>query len=196
MYTQAIANLQSQFQLAPPVDLTVGQAYSVPYLLKEMLSDSDNGSKDLLLSAIDPTIIDKMFTDLSITQPTDEDSPDLTISPQDYSRFLRILYYGTYDLSWKDSNAILQLLNQSTFTSGLVSGVPSTVAVAHKFGEYAIETDSQVQGVELSDCGIVYHPQHPYLICVMTEGKDPLVLANFIAKVSQATYTEVDANYK
>jgi hypothetical protein len=41
----------------------------------------------------------------------------------------------------------------------------------------------------------VYHPKHPYLICVMTEGKSPLVLANFIAQISRATYDEVNSDY-
>ncbi|MFZ1075384.1 MAG: serine hydrolase [Minisyncoccia bacterium] len=194
-YTQDIANIQSQFDLAPPVDLTVGQSYSVPYLLKEMLSDSDNGAKDLLVLSMDPKILTQMFTDLSIQEPTSTSATNtLTISAQEYSRFLRILYYGTYDLSWSDSNNILKLLSESTFTSGLVAGVPSDVVVAHKFGEHAVtSSDSQVTGVELSDCGIVYHPTHPYLICVMTEGKDVDALSKFIAQVSKVTYDDVSA---
>ena len=194
-YTQQIADIQKQFNMAPPVDLAVGQSYSIPYLLKEMLSDSDNGAKDMLVLAINNDILNRMFTDLSITRPaSNDDASTFTISPQEYSRFLRILYYGTYDLSWKDSNTILQLLSQATFTNGLVAGVPSDVVVAHKFGEHAVETSTkQVAGVELSDCGIVYHPKHPYLICVMTEGKDTLALANFIAQVSRVTYDDVNA---
>jgi hypothetical protein len=194
-YTQDIADIQKQFNLAPPVNLTVGQSYSIPYLLKEMLSDSDNGAKDLLVLAIHNDVLNRMFADLSITRPaSDNDASTFTISPQEYSRFLRILYYGTYDLSWKDSNSILELLSQATFTNGLVAGVPSTVPVAHKFGEHAVETSTkQVAGVELSDCGIVYHPTRPYLICVMTEGKDTLALADFIAQVSRVTYDDVNA---
>jgi hypothetical protein len=195
VYTQDIANIQSQFNFAPPVNLKVGQLYSISFLLKEMLSDSDNGAKDLLVLSIDNNILDKMFIDLSITRPVNNASATFTISPQEYSRFLRILYYGTYDLAWEDSNNILKLLSQATFTNGLVAGVPSTVVVAHKYGEHAIQTGGQIEGIELSDCGIVYHPRHPYLICVMTEGKDTLMLANFISKVSQATYNVVDAGY-
>ena len=83
VYTPQIANLQSQFAYAPAVNLQVGASYSVPYLLKEMLSDSDNGAKDLLLTHLDTSLIDKMFSDLSITKPVNSDSPNFTISPQD-----------------------------------------------------------------------------------------------------------------
>lgn len=191
-YTQDLANINAQFPFAPKVALQAGQSYSVPFLLKEMLSESDNASKDLLLANLDQAVVDKVYTDLAIPKPNDNNSAGYTISPQDYSRFLRILYYGTYDLTWQNSNAVLTLLNDATFTSGLVAGVPNSVHVAHKYGEHVIGTGSVVNGVELSDCGIVYHPIRPYLICVMTEGKDPLQLANFIAKVSAATYNFVN----
>lgn len=192
-YTQDLANINAAFPFAPPVSLKVGQSYSVPYLLELMLSDSDNGSKDLLLANIDQTVIDKVYTDLSIPKPNDDNSAGYTISPLDYSRFLRVIYYGTYDLTWKNSDNLLGLLAQATYTNGLVAGVPSAIKVAHKYGEHVIGTDGQADGVELSDCGIVYHPQHPYLICVMTEGKDPLQLAHFIADVSRATYNFVNS---
>ncbi len=196
VYTQDLANVNAAFPFAPKIALSVGQSYSVPFLLKEMLSNSDNAAKDLLLSSIDQSVIDKVYIDLSIPKPNDTNSAGYTISPQDYSRFLRIIYYGTYDLSWQNSNELMQLLNDATFTSGLVAGVPDSVRVAHKYGEHVIGTGGVANGVELSDCGIVYHPERPYLICVMTEGKDPLQLANFIAQVSRATYTAVNADYR
>ncbi|MDE1919620.1 MAG: serine hydrolase [Patescibacteria group bacterium] len=193
-YTQDLANINAAFPFAPPVALKVGESYTVPFLLKEMLSDSDNAAKDLLLSSIDQATIDRTYTDLSIPKPDDLDSNGYTISPVDYTRFLRVLYYGTYDISWSNSNRLLQLLNGATFTNGLVAGIPNTVPVAHKYGEHVIGANGVEQGVELSDCGIVYHPKSPYTICVMTEGKNPLVLANFIARLSRVTYDEVQAN--
>lgn len=196
LYTQELADINAAFPFAPKVALSVGQSYSVPFLLREMLSDSDNAAKDLLLSSIDQAIIDKVYLDLSIPKPNDTNSAGYTISPQDYSRFLRVIYYGMYDLSWQNSNELMQLLNDATFTSGLVAGVPDSVRVAHKYGEHVIGTNGVANGVELSDCGIVYHPERPYLICVMTEGKDPLQLSDFIAQVSRATYAAVDADYR
>ena len=105
-----------------------------------------------------------------------------------YSEFLRTLYNATY-LDANDSNHILQLLTQSTFTQGLVSGVPANIQVSHKFGERSF-ADSNL--LELHDCGIVYAPNHPYLLCVMTEGYDDPTLASFIAQISNITYNYVE----
>lgn len=191
VYTQDLANINAAFPFAPPIALTVGRSYSIPFLLKEMLSDSDNAAKDLLLSSVDQAVIDRVYTDLLIPKPNDSNSVGYTISPADYTRFLRVLYYGTYDISWSNSNQLLQLLAKATFTNGLVAGVPNTVPVAHKYGEHVIGTNKVERGIELSDCGIVYHPTSPYVICVMTEGTDPLVLSNFIAQASRLTYDEI-----
>ncbi|HET9641407.1 MAG TPA: serine hydrolase, partial [Candidatus Paceibacterota bacterium] len=195
-YTQDLADINRGFSFAPPIALTVGQSYDVPYLLEQMLSNSDNGAKDLLLANLDQPVVDHVYTDLAIRKPNDDNSAGYTISPLEFSRFLRILYYGTYNLSWENSNQLLKLLNKATFTSGLVAGVPSSVSVAHKYGEHIIGAGKQVNGVELSDCGIVYHPTRPYLLCIMTEGKDPLVLGNFIALLSRVTYAEVNGGAK
>jgi hypothetical protein len=46
------------------------------------------------------------------------------------------------------------------------------------------------------DCGIVYYPKHPYLLCVMTQGQDPETLENAIAEISKFTYTQVKNQYK
>jgi beta-lactamase class A len=195
-YTQALADINAQLPFAPPIALTVGKSYSVPYLMQKMLSDSDNASKDLLLASLDPEVISKIYSDLNVPSPNSNDSAGYTISPQQYSRFLRILYYGLYDLSWNDSNMLLQTLTNSTYTSGLVAGVPAGISVAHKYGEHINGEGGQVTSVELSDCGIVYHPKRPYLICVMTQGSDETALANFIAQISKVAYNQVDADYK
>ena len=41
---------------------------------------------------------------------------------------------------------------------------------------------------ELHDCGIVYYPEHPYFLCVMTRGGDRPKLAAAIADVSKVAY--------
>ncbi len=45
-----------------------------------------------------------------------------------------------------------------------------------------------VTNVEAHDCGIVYYPDSPYLLCVMTRGKDTGQLESIIGKISQITY--------
>jgi hypothetical protein len=64
------------------------------------------------------------------------------------------------------------------------------VPVAHKFAE---RSDPQTGEKQLHDCGIVYYPRHPYLLCVMTKGPGFEGLAGVVARVSRMVYSEVDA---
>lgn len=84
---------------------------------------------------------------------------------------------------------MLSLLSQSAFPQGLEAGVPQDLPVAHKFGEY----DDGKGGKQLNDCGIIYKPHKPYLLCVMTEGKDLDALAKVISTISNKVYTTLQA---
>lgn len=91
-------------------------------------------------------------------------------------------------MSLEHSEKVLSLLAQSEFDQGTASGVPKDVRVANKFGERFIGNEKQ-----LHDCGIVYFPQNPYLLCVMTRGKDFHELAGVISAISQMVYEEIDS---
>lgn len=99
-----------------------------------------------------------------------------------------MLYNSTY-LPRESSQEILTFLSHSSFTAGLVAGVPDTTTVAHKFGERAIDPGQNIS--QLHDCGIVYVPRQPYILCVMTQGYDYDELAKVIAEVSRRTYDAV-----
>jgi hypothetical protein len=70
-----------------------------------------------------------------------------------------------------------------------VAGVPSGTVVAHKFGERVLPSKNVKQ---LHDCGIVYYPQFPYVLCVMTRGNDFVTLQQAIKGVSDIVYREFD----
>jgi hypothetical protein len=76
------------------------------------------------------------------------------------------------------------------YPGGLRAGVPPAVAVAHKFGEWQLEEDVPARE-QLHDCGIVYEPHRPYLLCIMTRGREFATLPGVIAELSRATYEEV-----
>ncbi len=195
-YTTAVDQINQQLAFALPTNLKVGQSYSVQYLIKAELANSDNGAAYLLLSAINDQELVSVYTELSIPQPNATSSLGYKISPREYSRFFRILYNGTPNLSWENSDRILSDLSLSAFTSGLIAGVPKGIVVAHKYGEHVDGVNGVATGVELADCGIIYYPEQPYFLCVMTEGKDPQALANVIAQVSKSVYQNVDARYR
>ncbi len=173
--------------------LVPGRAYAVEELVKRMIIDSDNGATFTLLSHINPEYLDTAYTSLGISNP-ESDSASYKISARSYGLFFRILYNATY-LSPSSSEAALRLLSQTTFSDGLVAGVPSGTPVAHKWGENVLTENGMVTGVELSDCGIVYYPGHPYLLCVMTSAKDLSAAKVFIKNVSAVTYSAVAEHY-
>lgn len=70
--------------------------------------------------------------------------------------------------------------------------MPKDVEIAHKFGQ------RDVDGVglkQLHDCGIVYHPDGPYLLCVMTRGFDYDILSNVIGEISKRTYNSYSKSH-
>jgi hypothetical protein len=89
----------------------------------------------------------------------------------------------------RDDVLALELLTKTDFDKGLVAGVPSGTLVAHKFGEKTINTvgiSGQINNTihELHDCGIIYIPNDPYFLCVMTKGNDFETLASVIKDIS------------
>jgi beta-lactamase class A len=166
--------------------LELGQTYTVDDLIGRMIKYSDNEAMFLLRAQFDKTLFDQLYTDLQISPPNDAVSDDFMMV-KTYASFFRILYNASY-LSPAMSEKALSLLSQITFDKGIVAGVPNNIPVAHKFGE-RIYTDNQEH--QLHDCGIVYHPTDPYLLCVMTRGTDFNVLTSVIKDLSKQVWDEM-----
>jgi beta-lactamase class A len=173
-------------------NLQVGQSYTIDELIRRMIVYSDNNAANLLVLNLDDPTFSEIYKDLGIGLPTNvNDSPDF-LSPQQYSLFLRILRNATY-LSREDSEKALSLLTQTEFKNGLVAGVPDGTVVAHKFGEYEENSNGQILH-ELHDCGIIFAPSHPYLLCIMTRGQNEPDLENDIKSLSSLVYNQVTTN--
>jgi hypothetical protein len=76
-----------------------------------------------------------------------------------------------------------ELLVEATFKDGILKKIPRTVPVAHKMGEWG---DGNT--VELHDCGIVYIEGNPYIITIMTKGKDMKMLSEAIGNISKIVF--------
>jgi len=85
----------------------------------------------------------------------------------------------------------LDLLSQVEFKQGLNKNIPQNIEVAHKFGERQLQDKS----VQLHDCGIVYYPNHPYLLCIMTRGTNYNSLSNVIGQISGSIYSDINTRY-
>lgn len=171
-------------KITPPLTLQDGQEYLVDELLSRMITFSDNYSAEMLLRERPELNISQLLTDMGIT--LDNIANDYWITVRGYSSIFRILYNATY-LSTTMSNASLQLLSFSEFKVGLRAPLPENIKVSSKFGERESENMAQ-----LHDCGIVYHPQRPYILCVMTRGQDTDKLIGAISDVSQIVWNDVN----
>ncbi len=173
--------------------LISSRPYSVQELISRMIIDSDNGATFTLLDKINPEFLRQVYIALGIQDPGD-DSANYKISARTYGLFFRVLYNATY-LSPLHSEQALTLLSQTTYTGGLVAGMPKGTVVAHKYGEHVFSQNGSPTGLELSDCGIVYYPAHPYLLCVMTSAQEESYANNVIAKISKTVYDAVAERY-
>lgn len=173
----------------PPADpIQIGSTYNANLLLSHMIIDSDNNAANAI-NSLTGASLNKTFNDLQIPIPG-PDTPTDFISPIVYSRLFRSIYNGAY-LSDVISEQSLELLSKTTFTQGLVAGVPSGTVVSHKFGERTITSPSAAPIRELSDCGIIYAPNDPYLLCVMTKGTDFTKLQSIIGDISNIAWKSI-----
>jgi beta-lactamase class A len=190
---------EAYFPSAEPVKS--GETYTVQDLMDRLIIQSDDGADAVLTDFLGDNALSIVFSDLHIPLPGTSSG----VSPQQYSHLFRTLYNATY-LTSPDSQKALQLLSQTTYTLGLVAGVPATTTVAHKFGESLFppisenptwpQTSNAATDVPgLSDCGIIYYPDHPYFLCVMTQGTDFPALAGVIKNVSSITWAQMNSLY-
>ncbi len=168
--------------------LVNGRYYTVDELAQAMIKQSDNDAKDLLLEKMDLQFLVEVLNDNGMSL---QDAAANTMSPRIYTTFFRTLYNTSF-LSPAMSERALELLSEVDFKDGLAAGTPNTIKIAHKFGQYAdlAEDDGSVTALELHDCGLVYYPERPYYLCVMTEGYSREELATVIKGVASIVYGE------
>lgn len=184
---------KQEFQNYKPPHLLSTGYHTINELIKAMIINSDNDAA-VLLASNKKTNYFGLFNTLQLSFP--ESNTDLDfMSPKDYSVIFRTLYSSTY-LSHISSEKALDLLTKTNFNSGIVAGVPKDTVVAHKFGEYTEGYPDNSSERELHDCGIVYYPNDPYFLCVMTKGKDFKKLESIIAEISHLSYQEFDTMHK
>ncbi len=186
--------------IKPAVQISPGTSYTVEQLIEHMILYSDNNAADLLTHYLNQTnnfsAYTAVFTDLGV-DPNILGTYTDNMTVAEYSIFLRALYNSTY-LDWNHSELALQLLTQTDFSEGLESGVPNDTQVAEKFGEVKLVSSSgTLVGRELNNCGMVYYPNHPYLLCIMTKasGDNIQALENEIGAISSIVYKNMETLY-
>lgn len=164
--------------------LESGVSYTVEELLSRVIIESDNRPIVALMESRLAPPLEETMGHLGIPFKV---LPQVgtVITLKAYANLFRVLYNASY-LTAARSHQALELMTRATFKEGLVAGVPEGVTVAHKFGERILE-----KGLQLHNCGIIYVPQKPYLLCIMTQGKDFPALKSVISDISRIAYKAV-----
>ncbi len=166
------------WQEGPGYKLTLEKAIEI------MLTKSDNTAAGGISDALPTGSTEKIFDLLDI--PKVQKGAALVVTPKNYSSILRSLYLSSI-LQVSDSNDLLYTLTRTDFHDRIANGIPQTVKVAHKIG---IHTEPDMTKSIFTDCGIIYVPKRPYILCVMVESDEAKAL-QYMADISRIIYTYV-----
>lgn len=190
-YTNEEAKEITSIQNLDTTTLTLGQSYTVLNLLSKMLIDSDNGAQRVLANNISQEFLNKLYSIIEVAGPAQD---RYYISPKEYAFFLRMLYNGSY-LGLDKSEQLLEILSKTAFNLGIKKGIPDDIPVIHKFGSVNFtnnKTGEKTTGVH--DCGIIYYPEKPYVLCIMTKGGDQKTEIKEIEEVSDKLFDYINKN--
>lgn len=190
-YTKEIDNkLDTQIGLQKS-ELVVDESYTIRELIDKMLIDSDNGAKNLLTEHINVKTMNTLFNLIQLDGPAQN---NYYISPKEYAFILRILYNGSY-LGQEKSQILLTRLTQTTFNQGIRKSIPGDILVAHKFGSVnLIDKDTHQKQIGFHDCGVIYYPQKPFVLCIMSSGNDQPTLVATAEKVTSLILSYIQDN--
>ncbi|MCF8448518.1 MAG: class A beta-lactamase-related serine hydrolase [Taibaiella sp.] len=163
-----------------------GNTYKIKDLLYYMIVYSDNNATMLLHDFMNIEIFQKIFTDLGLKKPNVYDN-SYQLSVEEYSRFISVLYDGTY-LTMPASEFAISMLCKSDFNLGITKELPASVTSAHKFGEAGKPGNR-----ELHESAIIYLNNKPYLLTIMTKGKESVKLAEIMSHISKIVYDHMVA---
>ena len=149
---------------------------------KYMLEQSDNTATRVVYDHMQNKLgyDEQLLARLDIDQ--DIENGQAVITARSYGSVLKGLFFSAY-LNHADSQQLLGYLTHSTATNRITAQLPGDVKVAHKIGVYNANWAE-------SDCGIVYVPKRPYLLCAMV-GLPEDQANEFIAGVSKDIYDYV-----
>jgi len=166
--------------------------YTISEILEKMIIYSDNRSVKVLanyLEQISPENDLFYETIYSIGIIAKDGREDDSITVKSYASLFTLLYNASF-LNNEMSERALTLLAKTDFNQGIKSGVPAPIEISHKFGErYDLSKNTR----QFHDCGIIYYPKNPYLLCIMTRGNDFDKLIGIISSISKMFYEEVDS---
>lgn len=179
-------------RLKRPRPLESGKTYTTGDLIYRMIVFNDDDALSLLTANLPEGSLDDLYKDLGLEiDPSDEED----IMPLSaYAAFYRTLYDGSY-LNRRMSDKALRYLSKASFRDGIVAGTPPDITVASRFGDFPVSGDPEegpADLIQLHEIGIVFHPNRPYLLGIITRGPDFTAQTRIIRDISGFIYREVD----
>jgi beta-lactamase class A len=166
--------------------IQLGHKYKIRELLRYMIQYSDNNATALLNNNLKPEVLQRLFSDLNLEVPNIK-AKHYYFTVRQYSLFMRALYNASY-LSIEKSEFAAELLSKCEFNEGVVNGIPKDTKLIHKFGESGTPAEKQ-----LHESAIIYLNNNPFLITIMTKGKDNKTLSKLIGEITAVTYRNLAA---
>lgn len=161
-----------------------GTEYTIKELIDFSLIDSDDTAYNLLKKKVSLEEFANVFEYLDVRLEVVNEDP--AVSAKNYTSILRSLYFSSF-LSLEHSQEILNILSKSAYKDGIRKYIPATIPIANKMG---IKAPIDV----LSDCGIIYHPNRPYFLCIMVQIKDDQKVEDTISEISRKIYQFITSN--
>lgn len=167
-----------------------GSTVSLEEAVSLALRESDNTAANALASLLQGNAFEDVFDQFDLPKKVVDTYPVLT--PKSYSSMLRSLYLSTY-INKEHSSHVLSELAKSVFADKLPAGVDKNITVAHKIG---VLDDRNGPINTFSDCGIIYVPNRPYLLCIVMTGDEELA-NKAMSELSRIAYDYVrKADYR
>ncbi len=176
-----VDHLNQEFHIASEdADLTDGTiTLSVNDALTQMVTISHNYAALLLTQKISEEAISKFLTDNKLSYSHLGGTNGVPVSTaSDVSLFLEKLYKGQLG-NPSSTSYMIDLLKSQQFKEKLPKYLPSNTVIAHKTGE--LDSFSH-------DAGIVYAPNGPYIIVVLSKSTNSYDANDTIGKISKAVY--------
>jgi beta-lactamase class A len=179
-------SLTDEIEILPTdIDLTwgdladkLGQKFTIKALLQYMIQESDNTAFKALSRLLTTDEFNEAL--LAVGLPADTER---AVTPKIYGNILRSMYLSSY-LRRPMSEVALNIMLYTKYNSQIPAGVPSNIPIAHKVGFY-------FQQGYFHDCGIVYVPKKPYVLCIMSKDSDKVEADRVISTVSKIVYDYV-----
>jgi beta-lactamase class A len=164
--------------IVPEHQIEYGKSYTYEELLRYMIAYSDNLAYSFLIYTINMEVQNRVYEEFGLPMPN-YDSLATPLTVTQCSVFMESLINASM-VNRKNSEYALNMLARTTFRDGVVKGMAdSALLIAHKFAE-----GGTILNKELHETAVVYIRNKPYLLTIMTRGKDNVEYAE-LARVIQ-----------